>query len=162
LLFIALSASIGFSFMMHVPEQEPWIALVLGVYGLGGLSFFPLCCEMAAESTFPVGEATSTGFLMMLGQLLAAVMMFGSVAVPKEFVPDVSVCSPKEDAQDLSGFLLYLDLGKPFQVSKVSSTNSKSVIISFWFVFVFLYKCSYRRKHHYEQLVEDSSQTTSL
>ena len=123
LLFIALGASIGFSFLMHAPDSEAWIALVLGVYGLGGLSFFPLCCEMAAESTFPVGEATSTGFLMMLGQLLAAVMMFGSVAVPQGFVPDTSVCSPKEDAQDLSAFSLYLDLGKPVQNSKVYLTN---------------------------------------
>lgn len=111
LLFIALGASIGFSFMMHTPEIKPWIALVLGIYGLGGLSFFPLCCEMAAESTFPCGEATSTGFMMMLGQLLAAAMMFGSVAVPQGFVPEASVCNPKEEAQDLSDFSLYLDLG---------------------------------------------------
>merc|ERR1712150_113414 len=146
LLFITLGASIGFSFMMHTPEIKPWIALVLGIYGLGGLSFFPLCCEMAAESTFPCGEATSTGFMMMLGQLLAAAMMFGSVAVPKGFVPEVSVCNPKEEAQDLSDFSLYLDL----------------VILGLWFLFAFMYKCSYRRKHHYEELAEDSSQTTSL
>ena len=112
MLLIALGASIGFAFLMHVPDNEPWIALVMGIYGLGAMSCLPLCCEMAAESTFPVGEATSTGFLMMFGQLFAAGMIFGSATVPQGFVPENSACSPKEDAQDLSGFSLYLDLGK--------------------------------------------------
>ena len=51
----------------HYPHQRVWVALTLGVFGFFGIPVYPIGNELAVEATYPVGEATSTGVIFMLG-----------------------------------------------------------------------------------------------
>ena len=51
------------------PNNEVGIIISLVVYGGAGLTALPLMNELVVESTYPVGEATSTGFAMMMSQV---------------------------------------------------------------------------------------------
>ena len=54
---------------MTFPNNEAGIIVSLVVYGGAGLTALPLMNELVVESTYPVGEATSTGFAMMMSQV---------------------------------------------------------------------------------------------
>ena len=54
---------------MMYPDNEVGIIISLVVYGGAGLTALPLMNELVVESTYPVGEATSTGFAMMMSQV---------------------------------------------------------------------------------------------
>ena len=68
---VALLGSIGFTVAMMFPNNDAAIIVTCIVYGSAGLAAYPIACELTVETTYPVGEATSTGIFVMLGQLLA-------------------------------------------------------------------------------------------
>ena len=78
---VAMLGSIGFTVAMMYPDNEVWIVVACVVYGSAGLCAYPIACELTVETTYPVGEATSTGIFVMLGQLLAGefylIIVFG-------------------------------------------------------------------------------------
>ena len=67
----ALMSSIAFTVAMMFPDNESLILLTCVMYGAAGLSAYPIACELTVETTYPVGEATSTGIFVTFGQLLA-------------------------------------------------------------------------------------------
>ncbi|KAF8353949.1 hypothetical protein PRIPAC_95572 [Pristionchus pacificus] len=49
--------------------QEAWIIISIIVFGFAGFALYPLGLETGVEITFPVAEATSTGLIIMSGQI---------------------------------------------------------------------------------------------
>lgn len=65
----------GFAGAMMYSDNEILILLTCIVYGAAGLSAYPIACELTVETTYPVGEATSTGIFVMFGEFLAGKSM---------------------------------------------------------------------------------------
>ena len=58
----------GSIFQVHnYTNQREAIASVLGVFGFFGVPVYPIGNELAVETTYPVGEATSSGVIFMIG-----------------------------------------------------------------------------------------------
>lgn len=51
------------------------ILLVCFLFGVMGLAMYPVGLEMSAECTFPVTETTSTGLVVLSGQIQAVIFM---------------------------------------------------------------------------------------
>jgi len=43
------------------------MAVVIALLGFFGFALYPVCLELSVESTYPVAEATSAGFLIISG-----------------------------------------------------------------------------------------------
>ncbi|GMT06733.1 hypothetical protein PENTCL1PPCAC_28907 [Pristionchus entomophagus] len=52
---------------------EWWIVLSICVFGFAGFALYPVGLETGVEITFPVAEATSTGLIIMSGQIQGVV-----------------------------------------------------------------------------------------
>lgn len=48
-------------------QQRAAIAVVCSLLGLFGNSGYPVAMELSVECSYPVGEATSTGLIIMSG-----------------------------------------------------------------------------------------------
>ncbi|XP_038064524.1 solute carrier family 49 member A3-like isoform X1 [Patiria miniata] len=48
---------------------DVYVAVTAGVFGTFGFGAYPVIMELGVETTFPVSEATTTGFLFMAGQV---------------------------------------------------------------------------------------------
>ncbi|EFO96570.1 hypothetical protein CRE_23151 [Caenorhabditis remanei] len=67
LIFLQLTLHQGFS----IP-----IAISCLLFGICGLATYPIGLEMASECTFPVSETTSTGLIVLSGQLQSVIYVF--------------------------------------------------------------------------------------
>jgi FLVCR family MFS transporter 7 len=56
--------------------------------GFFGLPLFPVCMEMAVECVYPIPEATSTGLLFIMGQLVGFVMIILYPKTAEKISPD--------------------------------------------------------------------------
>lgn len=63
---------IAFMIIMVYPNQNYVLAVLCGCVGFFGLALNPICLELSVESSFPVSEGTSAGFLVLSGQIQAA------------------------------------------------------------------------------------------
>jgi len=52
-------------------ELEVILALLCAVSGLFGLALYPVCLELSVECSFPVGEGTAAGFLVLSGFVMS-------------------------------------------------------------------------------------------
>jgi len=148
---IAALASIGFNFAMRFPENEIWILGILFetrhnqfkqtscsikykvtviIYGGAGLTGLPLMNELIVETTYPIGEATSTGFGMIAAQALAAVLVVLSSIPEQGYSPEQSVC-PDGEGQDLFWYLIIIN----------------GILVLYYPFFVFFYSCDYKRQN---------------
>ncbi|ESO99043.1 hypothetical protein LOTGIDRAFT_53741, partial [Lottia gigantea] len=50
-------------------------AIAISGFGFFGFALYPVCMEMAVEITYPVAEATSSGFLFISGQIQGVVLI---------------------------------------------------------------------------------------
>ena len=100
----------GFNIAMRYPDNEIAIGITIAVYGGAGLAALPLMNELIVETTYPVGEATSTGVSMMASQLVAALLVALSAIVPSSGSDDYphTVCRDGE-SQDLTWYLLFVN-----------------------------------------------------
>lgn len=48
-------------------QLEVVLALLCATSGVFGLALYPVCLELSVECSFPVGEGTATGFLVLSG-----------------------------------------------------------------------------------------------
>jgi len=48
-------------------ELEVVLALLCAACGFVGLALYPVCFELSVECSFPVGEGTAAGFLVLSG-----------------------------------------------------------------------------------------------
>lgn len=127
---VALLGITGFNIAMRYPDNEIAIGITIAVYGGAGLAALPLMNELIVETTYPVGEATSTGVSMMASQLVAALLVALSAVVPSSGSDDFpdTVCRDGE-SQDLTWYLLFVN----------------GVFILYYPFFVYFYSCPYLR-----------------
>jgi len=58
------------SFVLQLAQYADLVvvlALLAAVSGFFGLALYPVCLELSVESSFPVGEGTAAGFLILSG-----------------------------------------------------------------------------------------------
>ena len=53
--------------MLALPYLPVLFTLIISVFGICGFGQFPIALELAVETTYPIGEASSSGFLLLLG-----------------------------------------------------------------------------------------------
>ncbi|KAL3111468.1 hypothetical protein niasHT_017695 [Heterodera trifolii] len=55
-------------FVLHV-GMKPWLLVTCFIFGVFGLAAYPVGLQLSAECTFPVSETTSTGLVVISGQI---------------------------------------------------------------------------------------------
>ncbi|CAI9738735.1 solute carrier family 49 member A3-like isoform X1 [Octopus vulgaris] len=72
---ITTLCSILFSVVSGFENKEILIATSISLLGMFGFSLYPSCMEASVECTFPVAEATSSGLLVIAGQILGVIFI---------------------------------------------------------------------------------------
>ncbi|PAV66174.1 hypothetical protein WR25_25473 isoform B [Diploscapter pachys] len=62
-------AAAGLSVAINFEHAQWAIVTVIAVFGAAAFAIFPIGLEMGVEATYPVAEATSTGLIIMIGQV---------------------------------------------------------------------------------------------
>ena len=96
----------GFNFAMQFSGNEILIGVTLAISGGAGVACLPLLNELIVETTYPAGEATTTGLSAWLSGPLTGALVAISTLIPYSDTRDFpdSVCREGE-TQDLSWFL---------------------------------------------------------
>uniref|UniRef100_A0A1I7ZTV9 MFS domain-containing protein n=1 Tax=Steinernema glaseri TaxID=37863 RepID=A0A1I7ZTV9_9BILA len=68
----ASSLSISFQF----ENVAWWVALSIALFGVFGFAIYPIGLELGVETTYPVAEATSSGLIIMSGQVQGVIYVF--------------------------------------------------------------------------------------
>ena len=115
----------GFNIAMQFPKNEILIGICLAVGGGAGLASVPLLNELTVETTFPAGEATSTGIGTWLLSPVSGALVALSSLIPYVESDDYSysVCRDGE-TQDLSWFLSIMN----------------GILIVYYLFFVYFYR----------------------
>jgi len=81
---VAILALVAFAVLHNYTGQWVPLGFVCGVFGLFGIPVYPVGNELAVETTYPVGEATSSGIVFMSGQLqgIILVLVMQSIGTP--------------------------------------------------------------------------------
>nr|XP_002123744.1 solute carrier family 49 member A3 [Ciona intestinalis] len=72
---LGVSALIVFGIFHNHVNESALIASMCGLFGFFGIPVYPVGNELAVETTYPVGEATSSGVVFMSGQLQGIVLV---------------------------------------------------------------------------------------
>ncbi|XP_021355956.1 major facilitator superfamily domain-containing protein 7-a-like [Mizuhopecten yessoensis] len=72
---MAIVFAVGFMEVSRLRDQEALIAASICVFGMFGFALYPISLEMAVEITYPVAEATSSGLLVVSGQVQGIIMI---------------------------------------------------------------------------------------
>jgi len=78
-LVLCMVSSVGSALLLLFamkPHNLVVIAIACGWLGFSITPILPVTLELAVETTFPIGEATPSGVLMVSGQILGAAMIF--------------------------------------------------------------------------------------
>uniref|UniRef100_H2Y906 Major facilitator superfamily (MFS) profile domain-containing protein n=1 Tax=Ciona savignyi TaxID=51511 RepID=H2Y906_CIOSA len=78
---IGVSALVVFAIFHNHVNQPGLIAAMCGVFGFFGIPVYPVGNELAVETTYPVGEAASSGVVFMSGKFIN-LNFFHIVTVP--------------------------------------------------------------------------------
>ena len=100
----------GFNIAMQFPKNEVLICVSLVILGGAGMACLPLTNELIVETTYPAGEATSTGIGVWLTAALSGAIIAISSLIPYGDLNDYpdSVCRTGE-LQDLSWFFTIMN-----------------------------------------------------
>uniref|UniRef100_A0A8R1I4A6 MFS domain-containing protein n=1 Tax=Caenorhabditis japonica TaxID=281687 RepID=A0A8R1I4A6_CAEJA len=80
--------------------QSVLIAIMCLLFGVLGLASYPVGLELASECTFPVSEATSTGLIVLSGQIQSVIYVFIMKKFARALQPEfmsVQVCQLTPD-----------------------------------------------------------------
>ena len=121
---ISVLGMFGFNIAMTFPNNEILIGVSLAMTG-AGMAVLPLTNELIVETTYPVGEATSTSIGLWLAKPLSGVLIAISSLIPYGDLNDYpdSVCRAGE-LQDLSWFF----------------TIMNSIFLAGYLIFAYLYR----------------------
>lgn len=72
---LAVIFGLAFLQLSMIPYIPYFILLTCFMFGVMGLAMYPVGLEMSAECTFPVAETTSTGLVVLSGQIQAVIFM---------------------------------------------------------------------------------------
>uniref|UniRef100_A0A914I9G7 Major facilitator superfamily (MFS) profile domain-containing protein n=1 Tax=Globodera rostochiensis TaxID=31243 RepID=A0A914I9G7_GLORO len=83
---MALAVVFGLAFLqlvLHV-GLNPWLLAACFIFGVFGLAAYPVGLQLSAECTFPVSETTSTGLVVLSGQIQTIIYLsvMGTMARP--------------------------------------------------------------------------------
>ena len=122
---ISILGSCGFNIAMQFPKNEILICVSLVILGGAGMACLPLMNELIVETTYPAGEATSTGIGVWLSAPLSGVLVALSSLISYSDENDYteSVCREGE-LQDLSWFFSIMN----------------SIMIAYYLFFVYFYR----------------------
>lgn len=75
---LATAVVFGLIFLQLTLHQglQIYIAIACLLFGIFGLATYPIGLEMASECTFPVSETTSTGLIVLSGQVQSVIYVF--------------------------------------------------------------------------------------
>ncbi|CAO4383185.1 unnamed protein product [Caenorhabditis nigoni] len=123
---IALGAAVifGLIFLQLTLHQglSVFLAITCLFFGVLGLATYPIGLELASECTFPVSEATSTGLIVLSGQIQSVIYVFimKNFARPLQpdrmhiqvcqLTPDDTVNTPKDNTMSIMIFSLLATL----------------------------------------------------
>jgi len=62
-------AACSFCVAVQYHDVAVWVALSVGMFGLFGFAMYPIGLEIGVETTYPVAEATSSGIIIIAGQV---------------------------------------------------------------------------------------------
>ncbi|VDN56759.1 unnamed protein product, partial [Dracunculus medinensis] len=100
---MALAVICGLLFLqltLH-PGLSIALSIVSFVFGVFGLAIYPVALELASECTFPVSETTSTGLIVLSGQvqsiIFVALMQMTGQALQEEYM-HIQVCTSGVDS----------------------------------------------------------------
>lgn len=98
---MALAVFFGLAFLQlsMVRGVGYLIIVVCFLFGVMGLAMYPVGLEMSAECTFPVAETTSTGLVVLSGQIQAVAFMGIMTQFSKPLSKEqqsYAVCAPSE------------------------------------------------------------------
>lgn len=81
---IAAVVSCAFALLSLRPHVEVPLAVSVTLFGAAGFAIYPLGLEMGVECTYPVAEATSSGLLIIAGQIFGIiyVLLMSALAGP--------------------------------------------------------------------------------
>ncbi|XP_064198116.1 solute carrier family 49 member A3-like [Anguilla rostrata] len=68
-------ACIGFAVVSQLRDQKAAVAVLCSLFGFFGFSLYPVAMELSVESSYPVGEASSSGLLFISGQIQSIIYM---------------------------------------------------------------------------------------
>lgn len=89
-------------------------------FGIAGLAIYPVGLEMASECTFPVTELTSSGLIVLTGQVTSVLFVAIISGLSDELTPEkrkAQVCS-KEEPQTARDYFWGLIVGS-FHVLRI-------------------------------------------
>jgi FLVCR family MFS transporter 7 len=105
---MGLAVVFGIVFLQLTLHRELGAVILFTCFGFGilGLATYPVGLEMAAECTFPVSETTSTGLIVLSGQIQSIIYVALLATYAKPLQPEAlkyQVCSQSiEDADSVS------------------------------------------------------------
>jgi FLVCR family MFS transporter 7 len=80
---IAGIAACNFCMAVQLPDVPVWVAASVGTFGFFGFAIYPIGLEVGVETTYPVAEATSTGIIIIAGQLQGVVYVLLTSALTR-------------------------------------------------------------------------------
>ncbi|CAK8678000.1 solute carrier family 49 member A3-like isoform X2 [Clavelina lepadiformis] len=105
---LAVVALIVFAVMHNQANQWVVLTCMCGLFGFFSLPVYPIGNELAVETTYPVGEATSSGIVFMSGQLqgLILILLLQSIGTNLDPKPTTDQCTSENlgdiPVQDMS------------------------------------------------------------
>lgn len=76
-----------FQLVLHV-DMDLWLLISCFVFGIFGLAAYPVGLQLSAECTFPVSETTSTGLVVLSGQIQTIIYLSVMKSMTKPLQPD--------------------------------------------------------------------------
>ncbi|CAB3400215.1 unnamed protein product [Caenorhabditis bovis] len=105
---IAGVAAASLSICINYENVEWWVIASIFVFGAAGFSIFPIGLEMGVEATFPVAEATSTGLIIMIGQVQGVFyVLMTNLAVGKPTPHDLAIQTCVDSNQNINTVLTW-------------------------------------------------------
>ncbi|XP_077969792.1 solute carrier family 49 member A3-like [Styela clava] len=144
---VASLTLIAFSIVHNRPDMWVGIAITCGLFGFFGLPVYPVGNELSVETTYPCGEATSSGMLFIFGQLQSIVLVISLSAIGSD-IPEDKLVNSKCNTNSK-----YKVEVKDLAISTYVLTGYAILVM---LVFVLVFRTKYRRleaeKEHFEPI----------
>uniref|UniRef100_A0A183G1H9 MFS domain-containing protein n=1 Tax=Heligmosomoides polygyrus TaxID=6339 RepID=A0A183G1H9_HELPZ len=124
-------AACSLAVSINYEGQEGWVVASIFLFGAFGFAIYPIGLEMGVEATFPVAEATSTGLIIMIGQIQGVIyVILTNVFVGKPDPHQLAVQTCVDKNSGLKGVVTW---SVPFLIwSGCVCTLIISFVILFW------------------------------
>ncbi|KAK2180634.1 hypothetical protein NP493_434g00008 [Ridgeia piscesae] len=147
---LAALCCVGFMVLARYQAHPVLMAVVIALLGFFGFALYPVCLELSVESTYPVAEATSAGFLIISGQIQGILYILVMEMLARPIGPNSAL------SHDHS-----LEKVKPEDYT-MSDIAFCSVAVLASLVFMFFFKCDYLRMKAEQEAAAEEILNASL